>query len=86
MEKISSFAKYAVGLASAFCKCADECWQKRCWRKRINLALKKIKLFFISIGLSYLCEIFCSIAHNVLGLCVRAGNRSTKVDIITKFN
>ena len=24
------------------------------------------------------------VAYNVLGLCVRAGNRSTKVDIITK--
>jgi hypothetical protein len=27
---------------------------------------------------------FCKMTHNVSGLCVRAGNRSTKVDIITK--
>ena len=34
MEKISSFAKYAVGLALAFCKCADVGW------KRINFEMK----------------------------------------------
>jgi len=31
--KISSFAKYAVGLAMVFCKCADERWQKSGWKK-----------------------------------------------------
>jgi len=31
--KISSFAKYAVGFAMAFCKCADERWQKSGWKK-----------------------------------------------------
>ncbi|WP_322970457.1 hypothetical protein [Faecalibacter sp. LW9] len=31
--KISSFAKYAVGLALAFCKCADERWEKAAGKK-----------------------------------------------------
>ena len=32
----------------------------------------------------FLCRIFNGVSGNVSGLCVRAGNRSTKVDIITK--
>ena len=31
------------------------------------------------------CNLAGSIAYNVLGLCVRAGNRSTKADIITNI-
>ncbi|WP_185274769.1 hypothetical protein [Chryseobacterium indologenes] len=33
MGKISSFAKYAVGLVLAFCKCVDKRWQKSGWKK-----------------------------------------------------
>jgi hypothetical protein len=33
MEKISSFAKWALEFALAFCKCADARWQKSGWKK-----------------------------------------------------
>ena len=81
--KISSFAKYAAGLVLAFCKCADVGW------KRINFGLGDLvfnKSFDLVLSLKNFnfCNLAGSIAYNGKGLCVRAGNRSTKVDIITK--
>lgn len=41
----------------------------------------------VLLKLLLLSLLFCCrfrVAHNVLGLCVRAGNRSTKANIITK--
>ncbi len=58
-----------VGLALAFCKCADVCWQKKRLEKRINFALGKGELFFIVV--MFLCILDCTfhrIADNVLQL------------------
>jgi len=52
--KISFFAKYVVGLALAFCKCADVRWRKSGCKKRINFGLGKI-LEFCGLILNQFC-------------------------------
>jgi hypothetical protein len=39
-----------LGIALAFCKCADEREQKKVLEKRINFGLGKVKLFFIVVN------------------------------------
>ena len=70
-----------VGLALAFCKCADVCWQKKRLEKRINFALGKGELFFIVV--MFLCILDCTfhrIADNGLGIA-EGGDFSRKSSI-----
>ena len=82
--KISSFAKYAAGLVLAFCKCADVGWQKSSWEKN-KFWVGRFSIIQFALENFNFCNLAGSIAYNVLGLCVRAGNRSTKADIITNI-
>jgi len=85
--KISSFAKMGVGLALAFCKCADVCWQKKRLEKRINFALGKGELFFIVV--MFLCILDCTfhrIADNVLQLGEVAEIEAQMFSFAQKFN
>ena len=76
-----------VGLALAFCKCADVCWQKKRLEKRINFALGKGELFFIVV--MFLCILDCTfhrIADNVLQLDEVAEIEAQMFSFAQKFN
>ena len=69
--KISSFAKYAVGLVLAFCKCADVGWQKSSWEKNkfwIGKSFLIIHFICVLVVLYDLTQSWSSIAYNGLGI------------------
>ena len=67
MGKISSFAKYAVGLVLGFCKCADKRWQKSGWKKNkfwIGKSFLIIHFICVLVVLYDLTQSWSSIAYN----------------------